>query len=131
MESIKNNLNKIYLGVAAAAVLIAVVLCVDYGVSRKAEKSESAQTATTIAEKEKKDKVYISVSTETIQDGLANMGILVTQEYYFTQVERYTKEKTFLKFITYTSEFMSSSACPVLAGVDSQNTRLATHGAQR
>ena len=62
MESIKNNLNKIYLGVAAAAVLIAVVLCVDYGVSRKAEKSESAQTATTIAEKEKKDKVYISVS---------------------------------------------------------------------
>lgn len=55
MESIKNNLNKIYLGVAAAAVLIAVVLCVDYGVSRKAEKSESAQTATTIAEKEKKE----------------------------------------------------------------------------
>ena len=124
MESIKNNLNKIYLGVAAAAVLIAVVLCVDYGVSRKAEKSESAQTATTIAEKEKKDKVYISVSTETIQDGLANMGILVTQEYYFTQVERYTKEKTFLKFITSSSEFMYSYDGYVLAGVDFEKIRI-------
>ena len=126
MESIKNNLNKIYLGVAAAAVLIAVVLCVDYGVSRKAEKSESAQTATTIAEKEKKDKVYISVSTETIQDGLANMGILVTQEYYFTQVERYTKEKTFLKFITSSSEFMYSYDGAVTAGVDLQQVSVHT-----
>ena len=29
----------------------------------------------------------ISVSTDTIQEGLANMGVLITQEYYFTQVE--------------------------------------------
>ena len=124
MESIKKNLNKIYLGVAAAAVLIAIVLCVDYGMSRKAEKSESAQTATTIAEKEKKDKVYISVSSETIREGLANMGILMTQEYYFTQVERYTKEKTFLKFITSSSEFMYSYDGAVMAGVDFEKIRI-------
>ena len=82
MDSIKKNLNKIYIGVTAAAIAIALILCIDYAISRKAEKSESAQTATTIAEKEKKDKVYISVSTESIRDGLANMGVLVTQEYY-------------------------------------------------
>ena len=99
MDSIKKNLNKIYIGVTAAAIAIALILCIDYAISRNAEKSESTQTATTIAEKEKKDKVYISVSTETIQDGLADMGVLLTQEYYFTQVEQYTKEKTFLKFI--------------------------------
>ncbi|MBQ8054255.1 MAG: DUF4230 domain-containing protein [Lachnospiraceae bacterium] len=124
MESIRKNLNKIYIGVAAAAILIAIVLCVDYGISRKAEKSESTQTATTIAEKEKKDKVYISVSSETIREGLANMGILMTQEYYFTQVERYTKEKTFLKFITSSSEFMYSYDGAVMAGVDFEKIRI-------
>ena len=124
MESIRKNLKKIYIGVAAAAILIAIVLCVDYGISRKAEKSESTQTATTIAEKEKKDKVYISVSSETIREGLANMGILMTQEYYFTQVERYTKEKTFLKFITSSSEFMYSYDGAVMAGVDFEKIRI-------
>ena len=124
MESIRKNLNNIYIGVAAAAILIAIVLCVDYGISRKAEKSESTQTATTIAEKEKKDKVYISVSSETIREGLANMGILMTQEYYFTQVERYTKEKTFLKFITSSSEFMYSYDGAVMAGVDFEKIRI-------
>ena len=118
MDSIKQNLNKIYIGVTAAAIVIALVLCVDYGIRRNTEKSESIQTATTIAEKEKKDKVYISVSTETIQDGLADMGVLLTQEYYFTQVEQYTKEKTFLKFITTSSEFRYCYAGHVLAGVD-------------
>ena len=124
MDSIMRNLNKIYIGVAVAAIVIALILCVDYGISRKAEKSESAQTATTIAEKEKKDKVYISVSTETIQDGLANMGVLVTQEYYFTQVERYTKEKTFLKFITTSSEFIYSYDGHVMAGVDFEKIQI-------
>ena len=124
MNSIKHNLNKIYIGITAAAIVIALILCIDYGIGRNAEKSESAQTATTIAEKEKKDKVYISVSTETIQDGLANMGVLVTQEYYFTQVERYTKEKTFLKFITTSSEFIYSYDGHVMAGVDFDKIRI-------
>ena len=117
-EKIRKNLDKICIGITVAAILIALVLCIDYGIRRDNEKSETTQTATTIAEKEKKDKVYISVSTETIQDGLANMGVLVTQEYYFTQLERYTKEKTFLKFITTSSEFMYSYDGYVLAGVD-------------
>lgn len=124
MDSIKKNLNKIYIGVTAAAIAIALILCIDYAISRKAEKSESAQTATTIAEKEKKDKVYISVSTESIRDGLANMGVLATQEYYFTQVERYTKEKTFLKFITTSSEFIYSYDGYVMAGVDFEKIKI-------
>ena len=124
MDSIKQNLNKIYIGVTAAAIVIALVLCADYGIRRNTEKSESIQTATTIAEKEKKDKVYISVSTETIQDGLADMGVLLTQEYYFTQVEQYTKEKTFLKFITTSSEFVYSYDGHVLAGVDFEKIQI-------
>ena len=68
----------------------------------------------------------ISVSTDTIQDGLANMGVLVTQEYYFTQVEKYTKEKTFLKFIISSSEFMYSYDGAVMAGVDFEKIKIKT-----
>ena len=70
--------------------------------------------------------MIISVSTETIRDGLANMGVLITQEYYFTQVETYTKEKTFLKFITSSSEFMYSYDGKVLAGVDFGEIKIAS-----
>ena len=109
-----------------AAVILALVLCLDFKIRRDAERNEAAMTATTIKEKEKKDKVVISVSTDTIQDGLANMGVLITQEYYFTQVEKYTKEKTFLKFITSSSEFMYSYDGAVMAGIDFEKIEIKT-----
>ena len=126
MTFIRKYRNQIYIAVAVAAIAAAVLLLIDFQVKRRAEKSEAVQTATTIAEKEKKDKVIISVSTETIRDGLANMGVLITQEYYFTQVETYTKEKTFLKFITSSSEFMYSYDGKVLAGVDFGEIKIAS-----
>ena len=126
MDFIKKYRNQIYIAVAVAAIAAAVLLLIDFQVKRRAEKSEAVQTATTIAAKEKKDKVIISVSTETIRDGLANMGVLITQEYYFTQVETYTKEKTFLKFITSSSEFMYSYDGKVLAGVDFGEIKIAS-----
>ena len=126
MDFIKKYRNQIYIAVAVAAIAAAVLLLIDFQVKRRAEKSDAVQTATTIAEKEKKDKVIISVSTETIRDGLANMGVLITQEYYFTQVETYTKEKTFLKFITSSSEFMYSYDGKVLAGVDFGEIKIAS-----
>ena len=126
MDFIKQHRNQIYLGVTIIAVILALVLCLDFKIRRDAEQNETAVTATTIKEKEKKDKVVISVNTDTIQDGLANMGVLITQEYYFTQVERYTKEKTFLKFITSSSEFMYSYDGAVLAGIDFEKIKIRT-----
>ena len=126
MDYIKQHRNQIYLGVTIIAVLLAIALSLDFKIRRDAERNEAAMTATTIKEKEKKDKVVISVSTDTIQDGLANMGVLITQEYYFTQVEKYTKEKTFLKFITSSSEFMYSYDGAVLAGIDFGGIRIKT-----
>ena len=58
------------------------------------------------------------MNVETIQDGLQNMGILITQEYYFTQVETYTKEKNVLGFIPSSSEIAYSYDGTVTAGVD-------------
>jgi hypothetical protein len=118
MDFIKQNRNRIYLGITIAALVLAVILCIDYSARRKAEKSEAAQTATTRTEKEKKDKVLISVNTGTIRDGLADMGVLITQEYYFTQVETYTKEKNIFLVIPSTSAFTYSYDGAVMAGVD-------------
>ena len=126
MDFIKQHRNQIYIGVTIIASILVLVLCLDFKILRDAERNEAAMTATTIKEKEKKDKVVISVSTDTIQDGLANMGVLITQEYYFTQVEKYTKEKTFLKFITSSSEFMYSYDGAVMAGIDFEKIEIKT-----
>ena len=126
MDFIKQHRNQIYIGVTIIASILVLVLCLDFKIRRDAERNEAAMTATTIKEKEKKDKVVISVSTDTIQDGLANMGVLITQEYYFTQVEKYTKEKTFLKFITSSSEFMYSYDGAVMAGIDFGKIKIKT-----
>ena len=126
MDFIKQHRNQIYIGVTIIASILVLVLCLDFKIRRDTERNEAAMTATTIKEKEKKDKVVISASTDTIQDGLANMGVLVTQEYYFTQVEKYTKEKTFLKFITSSSEFMYSYDGAVMAGIDFEKIEIKT-----
>lgn len=126
MDFIKQHRNQIYIGVTIIASILVLVLCLDFKIRRDAERNEAAMTATTIKEKEKKDKVVISASTDTIQDGLANMGVLITQEYYFTQVEKYAKEKTFLKFITSSSEFMYSYDGAVMAGIDFEKIEIKT-----
>lgn len=114
----KHNANRIYIAVTAVALVLAAILLLNYEINRRAEESETVKTATTVAEKEKKDRVLISTSSETIRDGLANMGVLITQEYYFTQVETYTKEKNIFLIIPSSSGFMYSYDGAVLAGVD-------------
>ena len=114
----KHNANRIYIAVTAAALVLAAILLLNYESNRRAEESETVKTATTVAEKEKKDKVLISTSSETIRDGLSNMGVLITQEYYFTQVETYTKEKNIFLVIPSTSAFTYSYDGAVMAGVD-------------
>ena len=122
----KQNRNRIYIAVTAAAIILAVILLLNYVNSKRAEQSEAAQTVTTAEEKEKKDKVLISTSTETIREGLSNMGVLITQEYYFTQVETYTKEKNIFIVIPTRSGFMYSYDGAVTAGVDLQQVSVHT-----
>ncbi len=126
MELIKKYRNHIYAAVSVVAIIMTIILGANY-LKHREPLPEPTATVTTRPEKEKEDKVLISVSTETIQDGLANMGILITQEYYFTQVEKYTKEKTILSFITTSSEFMYSYDGSVMAGVDFAGIKLETN----
>ena len=96
MKNIKNPKDMFYISVIALAFIVAVVLCIKYR-SDLADRQASNSGTPSLAPKE--DKVLVTIDVETIEDGLENMGILVTQEYYFTQVETYTKEKKILNFI--------------------------------
>ena len=126
MDYLKNHRNQIYIGITVLALVVAIVLSLDFSARRKAEREEAAQTVTTIKEKEKKDRAVITVNTKTIQDGLVNMGFLVTQEYYFTQVETYSKDKNILFVIPTKSGFTYSYDGAVMAGVDFAQIKIET-----
>ena len=107
-----------YLVIIAVCAVAMLVLGIDYlNRQRNApEEITSREPAETM--KSEDEKVLVSVSTETIRDGLANMGTLITQEYYFTQVEKFTKEKKIFKYISSSSEMLYSYDGSVMAGID-------------
>ncbi len=114
--------NYIYIGITAVALLAAVVLWISYN---RGNSGAAPDTATALATlKQKEDKVVVTVTTDTIEDGLSDMGFLVTQEYYFTQVEKFTKEKKILSIIPSSSEMMYSYEGSVLAGVYFEEIRV-------
>ena len=106
------------LGFIAIAIIAMIVLMTGYFKDKSASTDTSEENTPITAMKDKEDKVLVSISTETIQDGLANMGILMTQEYYFTQVENYTKETKIFNFIPSESGFVYSYDGAVMAGID-------------
>ncbi len=119
MKISKQIKNIIYIVIIVIAVIVIIVLGSDYLKNRSNSEEINTEDLQVTAVKPKKDRVLVTVSAETIRDGLANMGILLTQEYYFTQVERYTKEKDIISgLITASSEFMYSYEGSVMAGID-------------
>ena len=125
MEFFRQHRNHIYIGVAAAALILSLILCIGFAGGRNQAPQEPAETVTEKPEKEKRDRVLISTSSEMIREGLANMGTLVTMEYEFTQVETYKKEGKIL-FLTPSSEFVYSYDGSVLAGVDFEKIGIET-----
>ncbi len=115
--------NIIYGVIIGISVLAMVILCAGYFKDKKIEDTnkEIPQTA---ALKPKEDKVKVTIDTRIIEEGLDDMGFLVTQEYYFTMVETYTKEKKVLKFFDATSELAYSYEGSVTAGVDFERIKI-------
>ncbi len=115
MKNIKNPKDVFYISVIALAFIVAIILVVRFR-SDMADKQSVDYKTPALAPKE--EKVIVTVNVETIEDGLENMGVLVTQEYYFTQVETYTKEKKILNLINSESGFTYSYDGKVTAGID-------------
>ena len=115
MKNIKNPKDVFYISVIALAFIVAIILCIRYR-SDMADRQSSHSPIPSLEPRQ--EKVLVTVNVETIEDGLENMGVLVTQEYYFTQVESYTKEKKILNFINSESGFTYSYDGKVTAGID-------------
>ena len=128
----KHNLplNKLYLAVIAVCIVAILILCIDFSKNNKKEDT-TPDTATTAASLEKKEDVVITVNVETIKDGLKNMGTLITQEYYFTQVETYSKEKNIIWIFNSTSEIAYSYDGTVTAGVDFEKIEITKDDASK
>ncbi|MBE5825716.1 MAG: DUF4230 domain-containing protein [Butyrivibrio sp.] len=116
MNEFKKPQNIIYLTVIGAALLLSLILCISF-ISGK-EPSATDEAAATASVIKKEDKVLVTVNVETVEDGLRNMGTLITQEYYFSQVEKYTKSKKIAWVFDSTSEIAYGYEGTVTAGVD-------------
>lgn len=67
----------------------------------------------------------IVITSETVEEGLKDMGFLITEDYYFTMVESYEKTKSLFKFITTKSNFLYSYDGELYAGVNFENIKVA------
>lgn len=123
MDMSKKTQNIIYLSIIAVAIIVSIVLCTDFYLDKK-NNVGNADIPQTASLQPKEDKVIVTVDIETIQEGLEDMGFLVTQEYYFTYVERYTKEKKVLRFFNSTAELAYSYDGLVTAGVDFEKIKV-------
>lgn len=118
--------NLFYLGVIIVSLIATIIMGAVYLIDKKTSTDAASGSASVATLKKKEDKVKITVSTETIQDGLTNMGVLITEEYYFTQVEKYTKEKKYLKVFSSSSELVYSYDGKVMAGIDFEQIEIET-----
>ena len=96
-----------------------------HSVSESANQQPIMHTEYVETEKLVEVEVEKNITAEIMQDGLRQMGVLITQEYYFTQVENYTTTKTYLKFINSESGFMYSYDGVVTAGIDFNEVKVA------
>ena len=117
MDGMKGKMNIFYITVIAVAFIAMIVLLVRFK-NTSGGSSEATLLATTEVAKNQEEKVLVTINVDTIEDGLENMGVLVTQEYYFTQVETYTKDKKVLGVFDSSSGFTYSYDGKVTAGID-------------
>lgn len=116
----KKNENFFYIGVIAISILAIIILGIGYLKDKKGSSSANSSDIQieAIKPKEDKEKVTVTFDTQTLQDGLQGMGFLVTQEYYFTQIGHYKKEKQIVGPLSSTAEFSYSYDGSVTAGIN-------------
>ena len=128
----KTRTEKIYIVlIAVVAAIIAAVLIFGLSSMEKkapAEPASDAPETEVIKEVEKIVEVEKIISAETIEDGLNDMGLLVTQQYFFTEVVNFSSVKKLfntdiaLKFTE--SSYLASYDGEVNAGIDFAKIRV-------
>ena len=120
----KSRENLIYSIIIAASIVAIIIMVTGFLLNRGASGDDSSSGTSIVEMKQKEGKVKVTVNTQTIQEGISNMGVLITQEYNFTQVEQYTKEKKVALVFSSQSELMYSYDGAVLAGIDFEQVKI-------
>ena len=125
----------IYLGLIAAVLVLIVGLIVWHNGKAAPEPAPAVTPLPTpevvvrekVVEVEKIVEVEKEITATTIQDGLRDMGFLVTEEYYFTQVVSYASSLKLFNLVELgitESKFLASYDGVVTAGIDFEKIRI-------
>ncbi len=109
-----------------AVLLAAIAFAVLYGLSRPAAELPAVTprpTAEVIVKEKEVEKLVVmekEITADIVEDGLNDMGFLITEEYYFTEVVNYSSVKKYWKIeLKFTeSSFLASYDGMVTAGMD-------------
>ena len=127
---LKTKKDKLYL-ICIAVVVLAIVCVLIVGLARRGgdrdalpvHSSAPIPTPRVVTkEVERLVEVEKTISADVIQDGLNDMGVLLTEEYYFTEVVSFSSVKKFLKteiVLKFTeTSFLVSYDGVITAGID-------------
>lgn len=101
--------------------LAIAVICVMVGIffiKKDSKQVEAKADSLKVNIPKYEDDTEVKTDFSIIQDGLRDMGFLITEEYYFEAIERYTKNKKIVFKLTSESSFSYSYEGVVEAGVD-------------
>lgn len=124
---LKTRKNKVLVILIALFVAAIVGMVIYYLVSGGSKKSEPAPQPVVhevekIIEVEKLVEVEKEITADIIEDGLRDMGVLLTGEYYFTEVVSYSSIKklfkTEIKLPFTESSYLASYNGEITAGID-------------
>lgn len=127
----KDKICWIIVGMSIVGILGTIGYRATHHTTRSPEIHQEAELPTEMVEpepqiiyQEKTVEVEKVITGQMIQDGLNDMGFLVTQEYFFTEVGSYNNEKRLILWITTDSELVVSYDGQILAGVDFEKIRV-------
>ena len=133
IKVLKEKTNIVYIVLIAAA-LIAIVCIVIFGLRGKSSPAEipapvisqGTESKVVYKEVEKLVEVEKTITAGMIEDGLRDMGVLITDEYYFTETVSFSSIKKFLSVeLPFTeSAYLASYDGVVTAGIDFSAVRV-------
>ena len=129
LKTRKEKTYLVFIALLAAAIAAVVIIALTTGGKEPIPETPPAPVPTArVLVKEKLVEVEKEVSAETVLGKLNDMGVLITQEYYFTEVVSYSSVKKFLKTdirLKFTeSAYLVGYSGEVLAGLDFSGIRV-------
>ena len=131
MEELKKN-KKAAIAYGVVSLILLTVIIISMASVIKRKNASASEDAVISEAKDSGKKLFdtsdipdeiVTINTQIIEDGLKDMGVLITEEYDFTQVEEYSSSKKVLIFDS-KSSFTYSYDGTVSAGIDCNKIKI-------